>query len=111
MRHTKVIKPCLTKTWKTRLCESSLFRSWWVLLFLILSFSLYSHAMQKKAGECSSLKEKLHLFELEKQLAVQEHEDLVLQINSLSDPAWIQMTLMKGMGLVPEGQQKVYFIE
>jgi hypothetical protein len=67
--------------------------------------------MQKKMGECSVLKDKLRYLELEKQLVVQEHEDLILQINSQSDPAWIQMTLMKGMGLVPEGQQKVYFIE
>ncbi len=38
-----------------------------------------------------------------------EHEDLVLQIQSQSDPAWIQLTLMKGLGLVPDGQMKIFF--
>ncbi|MCE2983850.1 MAG: hypothetical protein LW832_09830 [Parachlamydia sp.] len=45
----------------------------------------------------------------EKRTALKRQEDLQLQINSQSDPAWIELTLMKGLGLVPEGEQKVYF--
>jgi hypothetical protein len=32
-----------------------------------------------------------------------------LQINSQSDLAWIELTLMKGLGVAPEDSQKVYF--
>lgn len=40
-------------------------------------------------------------------LAIQQ--DLRQEINGQSDPAWVELTLMKGLGLVPEGQRKVYF--
>lgn len=95
--------------WKSRLWTSSLFKSWWALLFVIFAYSVYSHAMQKKEEECSFLKERFESLILEKQLVLQEREDLLLQINSQSDPAWIELTLMKELGLVPEGQQKIYF--
>lgn len=36
-------------------------------------------------------------------------ENLKRQINSQSDPAWVEMVLKKELGLVPEGQIKVYF--
>lgn len=67
--------------------------------------------MQKKEDECILLKKRLSNLHTEKSIALEEKEDLLLQIGSQSDPAWIQMTLMKGLGLVPEGQQKVYFKE
>lgn len=43
--------------------------------------------------------------------AVALQEDLVLQVNSQSDPEWIELTLMKGLGLVPDGQTKIVFVE
>ena len=46
---------------------------------------------------------------MSKEFLLEEKEDLKLQINSQKDPAWIELTLMKGLGLVPEGQLKVYF--
>lgn len=33
----------------------------------------------------------------------------MLEINSQSDPAWVELMLMKNLGLVPEGQIKVFF--
>lgn len=45
----------------------------------------------------------------EKQKALQKQQDLKWQINSQSDLAWIELTLMKGLGLVPEGKKKVFF--
>lgn len=109
MRQAKTPTTCYSRAWKSNLCESSLFRSWWILLFLILSYSFYTHAMQKKAGETSFLKAQFDYLTQEKELALQEREDLVLQINSHNDSAWIELTLIKELGLVPEGVQKVYF--
>ena len=65
--------------------------------------------MQKKGHIYAELKRRLQGLELEKQLVLQAREDFLLQIQSQSDPAWIQMTLMKGLGVVPEGQLKIYF--
>lgn len=70
---------------------------------------VYSHASYKKNEVLASLDEQLHLLNEEKIALLQKNEDLLLEVNSQSDPAWIELTLMKGLGLVPEDQQKVYF--
>lgn len=89
--------------------ESFLSEWWWMLLFFALCYLLYSHGIEKKKGAVRELKARLFALEEEKKHALEEREDLLLQINSQSDPSWIQMTLMKGLGMVPEGQVKVYF--
>lgn len=84
-------------------------RSWWVLLFIAVCFGIYSHAIHKKRETIASLKSYLQSLKEEKEALIQDQEELLLNINSQSDPAWIEMTLMKGLGLVPEGKTKVYF--
>lgn len=72
-------------------------------------FLIYSQAMEKKALVAKSLQDQLDMLSHQKSELLAEHEDLLLQINSQSDPAWIELTLMKGLGLVPDGQMKVFF--
>jgi hypothetical protein len=84
-------------------------RSWWMLLFWAICFVLYSQAMQKKSKVCQDLKYKIKELESTKQLVLAEQEDLKLQIHSQSDDAWVEMVLKKRLGVVPEGQMKVYF--
>jgi hypothetical protein len=57
------------------------------------------------------LQERLNELENEKRLALDLRENLLYQINSQSDHDWIELTLMKGLGLVPEDQTKVFFSE
>jgi len=47
------------------------------------------------------LEEKLHSLSLQ--------EDLLLRISSRNDPAYLELALMRGLGVVPEGQVKVHF--
>jgi hypothetical protein len=82
---------------------------WWVFVFIAVCFGLYAHASQKKQKAILALESHLQQLHSEKQQLLQEKEDLQLNINSQSDPAWVELTLMKGLGLVPEGQVKVYF--
>ena len=82
---------------------------WWVVLIISICSLVYTHAAHKKNAVIASLDEHLGYLNTERARLLQEKEDLLLQINSQSDPAWIQLTLMKGLGLVPEGQSKVYF--
>jgi hypothetical protein len=54
---------------------------------------------------------KLYESELEKKKAdaLNIQKDLQLRVDSQSDPTYIELTLMKGLGLVPEGYKKIYF--
>ena len=88
----------------------SFFRSsWWMFLFCSLSMSLYYNGYQKKSLACLDLRNKIQKLEQERNLAALSKEDLQLQIDSQSDPAWIELTLKKQLGVVPEGQKKVCF--
>ena len=53
----------------------------------------------------------LHLKKMEQEFQIlkDEKEYLELKIASQNDPAWIEMVLMRDLGVVPEGYLKVYF--
>jgi hypothetical protein len=97
------------KPWWKKLQSSFVFRSWWMFLFVALSYLWWADGMQKKDVAFEELEKRILTLEKEKQQSLDEKEDLLLQIHSQNDPAWIQMTLMKELGVVPEGQVKVYF--
>lgn len=105
-KRTQVLPP---KSLKDKAFETVITRSWWIFLFLAICYVFYSHGQQKKNLIFSELKSRLTELEYQKELALRHKEELLLQINSQSDPAWIQLILMKGLGVVPEGQLKVYF--
>ncbi len=84
-------------------------QNWWVILFAAACGVVYSSSMQKKQLVIASLDQRLEALREEKTQLLEQNQELQLQIHSQSDPAWIQLTLMKGLGLVPEGQSKVYF--
>ena len=97
--------------------EQTLFRSsvkalisWgWAICFVGACLITYLHAQKKKTEIYTQLIERYDALCNVKDEAQLENEDLQMQIQSQSDPLWIQMTLMKGLGLVPEGQKKVHF--
>ncbi len=70
---------------------------------------LYEQGMRERNRHYAYLAEQLSALELKKKQSIALQESLLLQINSQSDPAWVELTLMKGLGLVPEGQTKAYF--
>lgn len=84
-------------------------RSWWLLLFLALFFVGFDQVMRHRQNECDEVEARLAQLASERVQLMAVQEDLQLQIASQNDPAWIEMALMKGLGLVPEGQIKVYF--
>lgn len=89
--------------------RSLIARNWWVIAFVVASCLIYSQSIQKKKAALFELERRFQLLEQEKNLVLKQQEELMLQVQSQNDPAWIEMTLMKGLGLVPEGQRKVYF--
>ncbi len=91
------------------LIERSIFKSWWVVLFTLFCYGLYEHSGSKKSNDYMQLYTQLLNLQSEFARQVKIQEDLHLQINSQSDPDWLELTLMKGLGLVPEKQTKVFF--
>lgn len=84
-------------------------RSWWVILFSLLCFGLFEHAVKKQEKDYTKLSEHLMVLHAAKKEALKTQHALHLQVNSESDPAWIELTLMQRLGLVPEGHTKVFF--
>jgi hypothetical protein len=86
-------------------------RSWWVMAFVIACGIIYEQGIKVHDHLYQQFMEQANALEDEKQAALRHQQNLQLQINSQSDLAWVELTLMKGLGLVPEGQQKVYFYQ
>ena len=65
-------------------------KSWWVILFCAAVGLVHLHALKNRN-------------------AALREEDLQMRIASQNDPAWIEMVLMREIGVVPEGWIKVHF--
>lgn len=84
-------------------------RYWWVLIVLLICFAYYYRMIRPKEAEIRSLKYRVQEIKKEKELAEGKKEELQARIQSQNDPAWIEMVLMKELGVVPEGYLKVHF--
>jgi hypothetical protein len=82
---------------------------WWVCTCVLVCLFLYERGLNKNNLQFQQLKEQFETLQAEKKQALVLQADLQKQINSQSDIAWIELTLIKTLGLVPENQQKVYF--
>lgn len=84
-------------------------RSWWVIGFSLCCFTFYEQGMHGRKQDYTKLYAQYIDLKKDEKIAQTIQQDLSKQINSQSDPAWVELTLMKGLGLVPEGQIKVIF--
>lgn len=83
--------------------------SWWMIAFIIVCTLFYEKGLEERELLYQQLTQKLTDLQQEKKNALHQRQNLQLQINSQSDLAWVELTLMKGLGLVPDGHKKVYF--
>jgi hypothetical protein len=84
-------------------------RYWWVLSFCLVAAIGFAHAMKSRHAVLADLKFRLSEMEQEYAGLCQLKEDLSLQIASENDPAWVELVLLRQMGVVPEGFLKVHF--
>lgn len=84
---------------------------WWVFCFCAAASAVYFHHIQDKKGKLRELAGRLEEMNKEKLFALQERDMFHQQIDSQSDPSWIEMILMRDLGVVPEGWLKVHFIK
>ncbi len=79
--------------------------------FACITFGLFEQTSAKIVRATKRLEAKIEGLEGEIHLAREEQTALKLQVGSQSDPAWIALALIKGLGLIPEGYTKIYFEE
>ncbi len=84
-------------------------RNWWVVFFCALALFTHVHFSKEKRTSLQSLSQRLLEMEREKIQSLQNQEDLQLRLASQNDPAWIEMVLIRELGVVPEGFLKVHF--
>ncbi len=92
-----------------KILHSLFIRSWWVIAFMLFCGIIYEQGLKERNKLYQQLTEQYGALLQEKHKVLDQQQNLQLQINSQSDLAWVELALMKGLGLVPEGQQKVYF--
>lgn len=90
--------------------EGAVLRSWWwVAAFCSLSVFSYFHSSAEKKQAIAELAFRIEEMSAEKIVSEQLKEELLLAVASQEDPAWIEMVLMRDLGVVPEGWLKVHF--
>jgi len=82
---------------------------WWVALFIVGLGCFYYPSIKDKNLVIKELEFRLEEMQKKKMAVLQEREELVLKTQSQNDPAWIEMVLMRDLGVVPEGWLKVHF--
>ena len=83
--------------------------NWWMVTFLLLSALFFWQNSRKTHYVAQDLEHRFREILEQKRLVAMEREDLLLQIQSQSDPKWVELVLMRRLGLTPVGQTKVYF--
>lgn len=89
--------------------ETFFWGTWQVCLVALISTIVAEQGLKAVKTEYNNLYQQYVLLQNEKETAISMRDNLKLQINSQSDPAWVELTLKKGLGLVPEGQTKILF--
>lgn len=84
-------------------------KTWWVIAFCLVMAICYLQAAGTKLSVISQLEARALELEEEKKEALIAKEELELRIASQSDPAWIELVLLREVGVVPEGYLKVHF--
>jgi hypothetical protein len=84
-------------------------RSWWVVLFLLSISAIHFHFFKVQNRGINALQTRLMQMEKDKIIALKLQSDLKEHLASQNDPAWIELVLMRNLGVVPEGFMKVHF--
>lgn len=82
------------------------------LLLIILGVAIfYERALFSIRQEKEKLQAQKEEIAKQKESVLARKMQLELQIMSQSDPRWITLTLIRVLGVVPEGETKYYFKE
>jgi hypothetical protein len=85
-------------------------KSWWVILFFMICCFAYDQGSFHQRKQVLTLTSKLEKLEKQKEILDLQTKELRLQVASQNDPEYIEMVLMRRLGLILEGQKKVLFV-
>jgi hypothetical protein len=97
--------------WERLFFKEFFLRSWWVILFIIICLFTNARVHERTAAVKAKLEQRWQLLSKEKEEETMKREELLLHIDSQKDAQWVELTLMKSFGLVPEGSVKIVFQE
>ncbi|MDF2577592.1 MAG: hypothetical protein K0S74_1076 [Chlamydiales bacterium] len=101
--------PIKRSSWLFPWIEILFIKSWWMILFIISAFCLFESSMAEKRIEQTKLSQQLATLQQKLYDVKELQADYQAQIASQNDHEWIELTLLKELGLVPEGYTKIYF--
>lgn len=85
-------------------------RQWiWLLSFCAVASVIFLPVIKGKKEALHILHQRLASMRELKLQELEKRQQLELCIASQNDPAWIEMVLMRDLGVVPEGFLKVHF--
>ncbi len=83
--------------------------SWWVFVIITFCYLSFRQPLIKKEIEIRGLQLERDAYLQEQAYLDEENCDLLLEISSQNDFDYIELTLKKVLGLVCEGEIKVFF--
>lgn len=86
-----------------------LISSWWVVAFILFAALAFKPVFSHLDAQQAELIGLLNSLNDQKTEIIAHKEQLRSEIQSLSDPQWVEMILKRELGLVAEGQKKVTF--
>lgn len=95
----------------TKQVQNLLMQWGWTIVVLFVCIGIYERGNAHYQGQITELQSQLAALKEEIAVAIKKREMLARKVNSQSDPWWVELTLLKGLGLVPEGQSKFIFAE
>ncbi len=95
---------------RSRLFEELILKSWWTIVFFLITLFAFDQASARRSREEILLRDKVASLTQKKHKAIELQDELEQIIASQNDPAWIELVLMKELGLVPEGNTKILII-
>ncbi len=82
---------------------------WWVFVLLAGNYCCFAFLKSSKNEEIALLEMKKQNLLSQKEGLEKQKQNLLLHIQSQSDSSWIELVLMKELGVVPDKHIKVYF--
>lgn len=89
--------------------QKTLFNWWLPIFFALAAFAWYEWGDEQYSLLHRQFNSKLHLLQQKKEAHLVLQAALLQQVNSQSDPEWVEMVLIRQLGLLPEGHEKVFF--
>lgn len=83
--------------------------SWWALFLGALLLVFHQRGVVAQESRLNKVRSQLSFLEKKRVSLLQKQRLLKAQLESGHDPAWVEMVLMKNLGLVPKGYRRVHF--